>query len=598
MKKIVLIISSILLIAAVGIGIFIMTFDVNRYKDSLISQLETATGNKVAIGKLTLQWKGSVILSIDDFRIYNEDAGQKTDLLSFERASASVKIMPLLTGHIKLDSLSMERPNIHLIRMPDAKVAVRGYEQRSGNVSQAPDKSRTAAPSTFSFDIDVIKIQDGTVRFQDTLNEPGTDVTARKIYAEISNLSMEGPARFDMRMAVVSDRQNVVISGSAGGFALGEPFIRDLDIEVDLSTLNHAELLKAFPIAHKMEVGPGLAGILKAKVREMQVSSNKITKLSADLAFTGGRIELASLKAPIEHVDLLVLAEGTTVTVKSFSAALASGTLTGKGQITDIFAAPRTSLETTVEIQGLKAFIASVFAKKQGMDGNARLTFNGSMTGITWSEISKTLAGGGEFYLDRGVMMGTNVLNQTLGAITLVPGFTDMVRGYVPPQIQQSFSDSNTTIEPLRQSYTIESGYVLLPKVDLRTSTFDLSGTAKSSLTGDFSGNGMIRFAKSISAAMVQAVPEMKAIENAQGMIEIPMAFKGGSDNFKIIPDLKYVGTKVAVKKAGEVVADYLNKVTKDSQAAPSSGAAGQASNVKPPKLKDLMKSLLEEEKQ
>lgn len=596
MKKILIAIVIMLILAVVGIGIFIATFDIDRYKGAFIAQLETTTGNKVEIGKLSLKWKGSAILSIDDFSIYNEEAEQKVKLLSFDHAIASVEIASLLTGHIKLSSLSMERPNIHIIRMKDAKVAVRGYEQKPPKGSQAPGASQTPAPSRLSFDVGSVRIKDGTIRFQDISSDMGIDITVRNIDAEIKNISMTGPVHFNARMAVASPRQNVALSGVAGNFTSGESFIRDLTCEADLSTFNHAELLKAFPIAGSMEVGPGLAGIFKADIRQIQVAEGKIVKLSADVSLSGGRIEFASLKAPIEQISLTASAEAATLTLKSFSLELASGTLTGKGRFDDIFTAPRTSLEMTAEIQGVKSFISRVFAKRQGMDGNARLTFNGTMMGTTWPEISQTLAGGGEFYLDRGVMVGTNVLNQTLNAMTLFPGMAKMVEGYVPASFKQSFSDSSTVIEPLRQSYTIESGYVLLSKVDVRTSTFDMVGNAKSSLTGDYSGSGMIRFAKSVSAAIVQAVPDMKAIEDAEGRIEIPMAFKGGEDNFKIIPDLKYVGQKIAVQKAGEVVAGYLKQVT-EGAAAQSPAGAGEAPKTKPPKLKDIMKSLMEESK-
>jgi hypothetical protein len=216
------------------------------------------------------------------------------------------------------------------------------------------------------------------------------------------------------------------------------------------------------------------------------------------------------------------------------------------------------------------------------------LSFDGAMTGRSWPEISRTLTGGGEFYLDRGMMTNTNVLNQTLGSLTLFPGLPNMVREYVPAPIQQSFGNNDTVIEPLRQSYTIEGGYVMIPNLNLRTDTFDLRGEAKSSLTGDVSGSGIMRFAQSVSAAMVKAVPEMKYITNDQGMVEFPMAFKGGENGFKVIPDLKYVGQKIALQKAGDVVAGFIQNASK-----PGSAGDSNASSVKIPKIKDLIKSYM-----
>lgn len=609
MKKILFIAAALVILAALGIGILVATFDINRYKGALVSQLESATGNKVEIGHLSLAWKGAILLGIKDFKIYTERDGQKIELFSFERAEASAEPAQLLMGRLYLSSISVIRPNIHLIRMKDAVVEIRGYRQRSADAVPSGE-ARSAAKPIFGFNIGSIDIKDGTVRFQDMMSYLESDIMVRKIEAQISppnipgmnlgaaqilkNISATGAIRFNARMAVASERQNIAISGTLSGFAASSSSIKDCDIEADLAAFDHDELMKALPILAKTGFIPGLGGLLKVKIRALEIADNKVSKLSADLSFTDGKIALSGLKIPVERINLSGTAEGNSVTVKSFSVQIANGSLSGKARIDDIFASPRISLQTTVEVQGVKSFIYSAFAQKQNMDGNMRLTFDGTMTGVSWPEISKTLAGGGVFSLDRGVIDNSNILNQTLSALTLFPGLPDMVKGYVPAPIQQAFGENNTVIRPLRQSYTIESGYVMLPNVNIETDTFDMRGDAKSSLTGDISGSGIMRFAQSVSVAMIKSVPEMKYITDSQGMVEFPMAFKSGENGFKVIPDLKYVGQKVAVQKAGEMVTDFLKKAVKEDSSAPPAQGAAPVSG-KPPKLKDLITSFMQE---
>ena len=190
-------------------------------------------------------------------------------------------------------------------------------------------------------------------------------------------------------------------------------------------------------------------------------------------------------------------------------------------------------------------------------------------------------------------MMNTNVLNQTLNSLTMFPGLPEMMRGYVPAPIQQAFGNNDTVIQPLRQIYTIEGGYVMIPNLDLRTDTFDMQGQAKTSLTGDVSGNGMIRFAQSVSEGMVKAAPEIKYLTNNQGLVEFPMAFKAGEGGFKVIPDMKYVGKKVAVEKAGQMVTDFLQKTSKDGAKGAPSGATAE----KAQEIKDLVNSFIDGKK-
>lgn len=533
MKKISIIIAIILIAASAGIGIFIATFDIAPYKGLIISRLERMTGGKVEIGRLSLKWKDGILLGIGDFRLSKEFGGNGMVTVSFERADALVEPVSLL----------MRKPRI---------------------------------PS--------LDIYDGTVRLQNMTADLMSDIVIHDIEAGIKDISADGPARFAVKMAAASAGRNITLSGAAGGFASGSPFLRDCEIETDLAAIDHDELEKAFPALRKAGLERGLAGALTVKIRELELSKGRVSKLSADAALSGGRLTIAPLKAPVENISLSASAEGSGVTIDSFSAELAGGSLTLSGSSDDIFVSPKTAFQATIEVEGIKSFVFTALERKQNMDGNMRITFGGAMTGLSWPDISKTLAGSGEFYLQKGVMTNNNILNQTLGSLTLFPGLDGLVRQYVPAQIQQALTDNDTVIEPLRQSYTIESGYVMIPDLDLRTDTFDLRGEAKSSLTGDISGSGIIRFTQSVSAAMLQAAPQMRYITDSRGIVEFPLAFKIGDEGFKVIPDMKYIGTKVAVQTAGEAVAGFIQKASGDP------GAAGGPDKF--PKLKDLIKGL------
>jgi hypothetical protein len=467
MKKFLIVIAVILIIAFAGIAVFIATFDIMLYKGLIISQLERMTGNKVEMGRLSLKMQSrGALLDVEDFKIYNESEGNRTILLSLEKLEALIELAPLLARSLNVTRISVSGPEIRIIRDEEMRISIAGYGQAPGVVDSSV----------------------GVVAYE-----------SRTFNIHISSIE-----------------------------------IRD------------------------------------------------------------GKVTVPQMKVPVESISLSATAESDSITVNSFFASVATGTLTGSGRCDGISGLPKTALRATFEVQGIKKFIYSILEQKQNMDGNMRLTFDGTMTGLSWPEISKTLSGGGEFYLDRGMMMNTNILSQTLGSLTLFPGLPDMVKGYVPVPIQQAFGNNDTVIEPLRQIYTVEGGYVMIPDLDFKTDTFDMRGEAKSSFTGDISGNGVIRFGQSVSGAMLQAVPEMKYITDSEGMVEFPMAFKSGDDGFKVIPDLKYVGKKVAVEKAGDMVNDFLQKVTQPPAPGPD-GSIPEAP-VKIPKIKDLVKNFMKEQ--
>jgi hypothetical protein len=117
------------------------------------------------------------------------------------------------------------------------------------------------------------------------------------------------------------------------------------------------------------------------------------------------------------------------------------------------------------------------------------------------------------------------------------------------------------------------------------------------SLAGDLSGSGMIKFSQNISGSMLKVVPQMKAITDPQGLVTFPINFKGGGGTFKVIPDMKYIGRKVAVQTAGDAVSGYLKKAMDANGSAQPSGAAPGPESGKPPKIKDFLKALANEAK-
>jgi hypothetical protein len=530
-------------------------------------------------------------LGIEGFRMYSEEGGKSIPVLSFGRAEAGLELMPLLKRQFQVSSISADQPQISLIRSRDGAITVQGYKQQEAS----PAAKAAAAPAALGLRVDFIRIRNGTVRFIDMMGETPSDITVKSLDADIKDVSLSTPVTFSVKMAVASDRQDVILTGTTGGFLTGRAFLKDFRLEADLAAFRHGDMMKILPMLSRAGLKEGLAGVIKVKIGELQMADGKISKLSGDLKITGGRLILSQVRAPIEDIALDATVEGATVTLKSFAARVVNGTLRGTATIEDYFTTPRTAITLTAEARGFHEFLATVAAVKQNLDGNAKIAFSGTMAGGTWPEISKTLSGKGTFALESGIIINANVLDQTVGALTVFPNLVNSMQGNVSAPAKQAFNEAYTVLKPLNQAFTIEGGYIIVPDLILQSEYIDMQGDARLSFTGDISGRGMIRFASSISGAMIMAVPQIKAITDPQGLVTFPIAFKGGSGAFKVIPDMKYIGRKIAVEAAGDVVSDYLKKVT-DTQAA-ANGAGEASPSKKPPKLKDFLKAISDEAK-
>jgi uncharacterized protein involved in outer membrane biogenesis len=597
MKRTLMIAIGIAAVVCVCVAVFIATFDINTYKSTLSSQLGSLVGGRVEIERLSMAWKGRLILGIAGFKMYTDDNPKSAPVLSFDRAEAGLELMPLLRRQLQLASISADQPHISLVRSKDGAITVSGYQQKAASTAA----KAAATPAALGVNISFIRINKGIVRFVDMMGEEPSDITVKSLDADIKNVSLAGPVTFSTKMALASDRQDMAISGTIGGFTTGNISLKDFQLQADLAAFGHGEILKAFPALAKTGFKEGLAGVLNVNIRSLQMAGGKVAELSGRLGISGGRLSLNQVRAPIEDITLDVAIEESTITVKSFAARIVNGILSGSATIENYFTTPKTTLALTAQARGFHEFLATVAAVKQNLDGNARITFNGTMTGSTWPEISNTLSGRGTFALESGIIINANILDQTIGALTVFPNLTNSLQGNVSSPAKQAFSEAYTVLKPLNQPFTIEGGYIMVPDLILQSEFIDMHGDAKMSFAGDISGSAMIRFASSISGAMVMAVPQVKAITDPQGLVTFPINFKGGSGAFKVIPDMKYIGRKIAIDTAGDALSGYLKKAAEIQNDAGAANAASQASEESPskkaPKLKDFLKAIADEAK-
>jgi hypothetical protein len=170
------------------------------------------------------------------------------------------------------------------------------------------------------------------------------------------------------------------------------------------------------------------------------------------------------------------------------------------------------------------------------------------------------------------VIVDTNVMSDSLNSLTLFPGILDMLSGFVPSDVKKSFGEKYTILKPMSRPFTVEGGYIILPDIVFETDVGDMRGDATMSFSGDLSMKGAVEFTDSVSGSIEKAVPQTQYLRNANKLIEFPITIKSGSDGFRVIPDIKYVGKKIAIGGATDAAAGFLSKlaVPQDPSGAPS----------------------------
>lgn len=96
MKKILLILFGLILLAAGGTAAYVASIDWNQHKDKIAAQFTAATGKQIVFaGPISFKFLPSPYLSASNVRIFNQGA-EKEPLMEIRNLVATLSLSPLL----------------------------------------------------------------------------------------------------------------------------------------------------------------------------------------------------------------------------------------------------------------------------------------------------------------------------------------------------------------------------------------------------------------------------------------------------------------------------------------------------------------------
>ncbi len=157
MRKVGIVFGILVVVVIIGVAIFAATFDVNRYRGRIQSELERRLDRKVTLGPMHLsllppRFQVQNIAIAEDPKFPNPKPFVQADQLD-----VSVKLMPLLSKSVEIDSLKLQRPTVELVK------------NQSGvwNFSSLGANAPKSSGSSSQFSLSELAIQDGLVAITD-----------------------------------------------------------------------------------------------------------------------------------------------------------------------------------------------------------------------------------------------------------------------------------------------------------------------------------------------------------------------------------------------------------------------------------------------
>lgn len=235
MKKFFLVIGVILVLLVGGLIAAPALVPTETIKSQLTAQVEAATGRTLAVdGDLDLSVLPSLAVDMADVRFANTPGSDVADMVSLKELKVELKLLPLLTGAVEIDSFVLVEPMIHLEVDENGNgnwiLEGQGGETAPAESEQAgnEDAGEDGALPITELKLGDIRIDNGTLVFVD--RAAGTEERVEAIDMSLALADIKSPLSADGALAYKGETIELdfdlaapydVLQGGSSALALG-----------------------------------------------------------------------------------------------------------------------------------------------------------------------------------------------------------------------------------------------------------------------------------------------------------------------------------------------------------------------------------------
>jgi len=173
-------------------GIFLATFDLNRYRENLQTSLSKALSRPVRLGEAHLSWHFGPAFEFADLHIAGKE--DEAPLLQVDSLYLQPKILPLLIGRIDFDKIVLDQPRLLLNLTAEAE-------------GPSPPSLLHAVLTTIR--VDSITIREGTLKLIDRrLPDAPFEAELQQLQVEASRLFSRSRGRLRIEALLVQQQEH------------------------------------------------------------------------------------------------------------------------------------------------------------------------------------------------------------------------------------------------------------------------------------------------------------------------------------------------------------------------------------------------------
>ena len=529
------IVIGLLIVVVVGVGVILalpFLIDLNKYQDQYKPLIEDALNRKVQLQDIRLTIWPRIGARVAGFAVLDDPAFGSHPFTSLTSLDVGVKLMPLLSGTVEVEEITLRNPVITVIKNKNGVLNVSTIGRTGVGLPKTP--SRAPIPSTEGplkilalLAVDRISIAGGKLTYRDLSAPEPTEYILQDMELLLQSVRLGQSPRLHVGMLVQPFNLPVRLDGTFG------PLKESTDIE-----------------AINLQLALGKTDItIAGKI----VGQNATVNISAPVINTANLPMTLPLNKPVGIKDLRIAAEvkGQEAKLNALSFQLFDGQVKGQGKLTAGSDAPPFNIALMIQGMQLGPALNAVAATQVSISGTAGADLGVQGRGLSMPDLTKSLEGTGHVAVTDGKIEGVNLLQEAISILKVAGISLDNAKA--------------TAFSTIETDLVIKHGAVHVQRLLMDSHDFQATGGGTIGFDQTLNLSVNLSLSQDFSQKIAHSSPATK-LAMKEGRLSLPLVITGTAQAPSYGLDMKGLTGKVqeqVQKKVEEAIGGLLNGTTK-----------------------------------
>jgi uncharacterized protein involved in outer membrane biogenesis len=568
MKKVV--IGFCLIIALLIVAVLLLPFliDLNNYKDRYQPMIEEALNRKIVLNDLRLTIIPRIGVRIAGFTVMDDPAFSQTPFASLTSLDVGIKLIPLLTGRVEVEEITLKEPVITVIKNQHGVLNVSTIGKQgppSERPKEAPPSPTEGSPlrALAMLAVDRVALEHGRLAYHDQSSQKATEYTVQDLNVLLQSVRLGDMTRLHVDAIVQPYNSPLTIEGVVG------PLVETLDLKtIDLAIAlgkitatvtgsavdGHAILTIASPIINTTHLPVSLPLAKPIEIRDLHIEAEadyptklntppleaatvKVLRFAVVLGnsvmnvnghILDGEARLMAVAPTINTVDLPIVLplrnpvevkdvklsagmKGQHATVDNLSFNVFDGQLLSQAGLT--LGSSNLPFDGKVNLEHVQLGpIVEALMDKLTVSGtaNAHITLQGR--GFSKMDLMSGLDGNGSFAVKDGKIEGVNLLQEAVALLNAAGIALDTTK--------------TTVFSTIEGNFGIKQGMIHVERFLMDSHDFQATGAGTIGLDHTLNLNTKLSVSEALSKQMVTVTPALR-MAMAGNRMTVPMLITG-----------------------------------------------------------------------